>query len=253
MWDPQRYLARAAERGRPFTDLLARVGSRSPSTVVDLGCGPGNLTAMLAERWPAARVIGVDSSPEMVAAARATGLEVVEADLREWRPPAPIDVLVSNATLQWVPDHRAFLPDLVGWLAPGGWLAVQVPGNYGEPAHVLLGELAESDRWRDRIGAGRVSRPAVHEPAEYLATLAALGCEVDAWETTYLHVLSGEDAVLDWMTGTALRPVLAVLDDAERREFLAAYGGALNRAYPRQPHGTVLPFRRVFAVARRGA
>jgi trans-aconitate 2-methyltransferase len=254
VWDPLRYLTYADERARPFHDLLTRVHAEHPATVVDLGCGPGTLTRVLKERWPAALVVGVDSSPEMIAAARSVpGIELVEADLRDWRPDSPIDVLVSNAALQWIPNHLELLPRLIGWLAPAGWLAFQVPGNFSEPAHVLLHQVADSARWRDRTGAGRVVRPASHDPAVYLAELTRLDCPVDAWETTYLQVLPGEDAVLDWVGGTALRPVLAVLDEDERTDFLAEYGTLLREAYPRQPSGTVLPYRRVFVVARRRA
>ena len=250
MWDPQRYLARTAERARPFHDLISHVGATAPQTVVDLGCGPGNLTATLAERWPDAEVIGVDSSASMIDTAReVAGIQAVRADLREWEPPSPVDVLVSNAVLQWVPDHLALLPRLAGWLAPGGWLGFQVPGNYGEPAHVLLRELADSPAWRDKIGADQVTRAGSCEPVEYLEALIALGLRADVWETTYLHVLEGEDAVLDWMTGTALRPVLAALDPDQAAGFVAEYGAKLRAAYPRRPYGTVLPFRRVFAVA----
>ena len=252
MWDPQRYLAFADERARPFRDLLVRVPAEAPAQVVDLGCGPGTLTGALKNRWPAARVVGVDSSAEMIAAARAVpGIELIEADVRTWRPDQPVDVLVSNATLQWVPGHLELLPGLVEWLSPDGWLAFQVPGNFGEPSHVLLHQVADSARWRDRVGAERVVRPSSHDPAEYLAVLAGLGCTVDAWETTYLQVLSGEDAVLDWVSGTALRPVLAVLDGSDRAEFLAEYGALLRQAYPLRPYGTVLPYRRIFVVARR--
>ena len=252
MWDPQRYLVFGDERARPFHDLMSMVGAQEPAEVVDLGCGPGNLTVTLAQRWPNARVVGVDSSAEMVAAARKLdGIEVVQADLREWAPDRPVNVLVSNATLQWVPDHLALLPKLVGMLAPDGWFAFQVPGNFTEPSHVLLYQLAHSPRWRDRVGGPHIARPASYEPEQYLAVLAGLDCAGQVWETTYFHVLPGEDAVLEWMKGTALRPVLAVLDDAEEAEFLAAYGAELRTAYSRQSYGTVLPFRRIFAVARR--
>ncbi len=252
MWVPQCYLSRGVERARPFHDLIAQVGADAPGTVVDLGCGPGNLTAMLAERWPDATIIGVDSSAEMVHAARQIGgIDVVHADLREWEPPSPVGVLVSNAVLQWVPDHLELLPRLAGWLAPGGWFGFQVPGNFGEPAHVLLRELSDSPAWRDRVGPGRVARAAIHEPVEYFEALAGLGLRADVWETTYLHVLQGDNAVLDWMTGTALRPVLAALDPDEAAAFIAEYGDELRKAYPRRPYGTVLPFRRFFAVAQR--
>ncbi len=254
VWDPQRYLVFGDERARPFHDLMAVVDAPDPAEVVDLGCGPGNLTATLAQRWPAARVVGVDSSLEMVAAARGVdGIEIVHADLREWNPDRPVDVLVSNATLQWVPDHIALVPKLVDVLSPGGWFAFQVPANFSEPSHVLLQQLADSPRWRDHIGGKRVARPSSHEPDEYLAVLAGLDCAVQVWETTYFHVLPGEDAVLDWITGTALRPILAVLDQAERAEFTSEYGALLRAAYPRRSYGTVLPYRRIFAVARRPA
>lgn len=252
MWDPRRYLTRAAERARPFYELISRIGATAPATVVDLGCGPGNLTATLAERWPQANVIGVDSSAAMIdAARRVAGIEAIHADLREWEPPSPVGVVVSNAVLQWVPDHLALLPRLAGWLEPGGWLGFQVPGNYGEPAHVLLREIAGSPRWRDRLGAGLVTRAGVYEPDEYLDVLVGLGLVPDVWTTTYLHLLEGEDAVLDWMMGTALRPVLAALDDHGAATFLDEYGQRLRAAYPRRDHGTVLRFRRIFAVARR--
>lgn len=252
MWDPQRYLTYAEQRARPFHELLVRVAAVDPTTVIDLGCGPGNLTGTLAERWPSARVIGVDSSAEMVAAAREVpGIDVVAADVRDWRPSGPVDVVVSNATLQWVPDHLDLLPRFVGWLAPDGWLAFQVPGNFAEPSHALLRQLTDSPRWRDRVGGDRVVRPSSPQPADYLAALADLDCAVDVWETTYLHVLPGADAVLDWISGTGLRPVLAALDEAEQAEFRAEYGALLRTAYPARRYGTVLPYRRIFVVGRR--
>lgn len=252
MWDPQRYLVFGDERARPFHDLLAAVGAQNPAEVVDLGCGPGNLTATLAQRWPSARVVGVDSSAEMVVAARSVeGIEVVQADLRNWAPQRPVDVLVSNATLQWVPGHLELLPKLVDAVAADGWFAFQVPGNFAEPSHVLLHQLAESPRWRHRVGGERVPTPSSHEPLEYLAALTGLGLEVQVWETTYFHVLPGDEAVLEWMSGTALRPCLAALDASERAEFMREYGVLLQKAYPRQSYGTVLPYRRIFAVAHR--
>jgi trans-aconitate 2-methyltransferase len=252
VWDPQRYLVFGDERARPFHDLISVVGADAPAEVVDLGCGPGNLTTILRQRWPGARVVGVDSSAEMVAVARdVEGIEVVHADLRDWVPERPVDVLVSNATLQWVPDHVELLPRLVDAVVPGGWFAFQVPGNFTEPSHRLLYRLADSQRWRDRVGRQQVARPSSHEPEEYLAVLAELDLAVQVWETTYLHVLPGEDAVLEWMSGTALRPVLDVLDGTEQAEFTDEYAVLLRTAYPRQSYGTVLPYRRVFAVARR--
>ncbi|HSF26395.1 MAG TPA: trans-aconitate 2-methyltransferase [Actinomycetes bacterium] len=253
-WDPEQYLRFGDHRARPFHDLLARVEADDPSYVVDLGCGPGPLTELLARRWPHATVVGVDSSPEMIARAErlaTDGLEFVRADLRDWTPEYPVDVLVSNATLQWVPDHLAQLPRLAAMLAPRGWLALQRPGNFDAPSHTELAAMRTSPRWRDRL-AGLAERAAVHEPATYLATLAAAGLVVDAWETTYLQVLAGEDAVLEWMKGTGLRPTLELLTEPEAAEFVAEYGERLRAAYPAQPFGTVLPFRRIFMVARRG-
>jgi trans-aconitate 2-methyltransferase len=249
MWDPEVYGRYADERSRPFHELVARVRAVEPASVVDLGCGDGALTATLAERWPSASVLGVDSSAQMLAGAPAgPRVRFEEGRIEDWAPAAPVDVLVSNAALQWVPDHVALLPRLVGALAPGGWLALQVPGNWDEPSHTLLAALRESPRWRSRLaGAGR--GPAAPGPAEYVRVLAGLGCAVDAWETTYAQVLQGPDPVLGWVRGTALRPVLARLPAAEAAEFEAEYGALLREAYPAEPWGTLLPFRRVFAVA----
>ncbi len=253
-WDPDRYLTYADERGRPFVDLLARVEARDPAQVVDLGCGPGNLTRLLAERWPAAQVSGVDSSAEMVATARETAraatLSFEQADLRDWRPEQPVDVLVSNATLQWVPDHLDLLPRLIGSVAPGGWLAFQVPGNFEEPSHTLLRELADDAAYVEHTRG--VERPASHDPATYLEALLDLGCTADVWETTYLHVLQGEDPVFAWISATGARPVLAALPAGLRADFEHDYRARLRAAYPPRPHGVVLPFRRIFAVARVG-
>lgn len=255
VWDPVTYQQYDNERARPFDDLLARVRADHPRLVVDLGCGPGGRTASLHRRWPTATVVGVDSSAEMIEAAQTHALpkrlSFVEADLVEWQPDRPVDVLVSNATLQWVPGHLELLPALAGMLAADGWLAFQVPGNFAEPSHRLLGELRESPRWRHRVGPDASRAAAVHAPAAYLDVLTGLGLRVDAWETTYHHVLPGEDAVLEWTKGTALRPVFAILDDGERETFVSEYGALLRTAYPPSEFGTVLPFRRIFVVAHR--
>jgi trans-aconitate 2-methyltransferase len=248
-WDPDRYLAFADERGRPFVDLLARVGAEAPRTVADLGCGPGNLTGLLAQRWPAAHVTGVDSSPEMVAKARSAGsaVDYQVADLRDWRASRPVDVLVSNATLQWVPGHLDLLPRLVEQVAPGGWFAFQVPANFDEPSHTIRAGLAAEEPYRE-LTAG-AAEPASHDPEVYLATLTDLGCAVDAWETTYLHLLTGEDPVFDWISGTSARPVLERLPEGLREEFADELRRRLRAAYPQRPYGVAMPFRRVFAVA----
>ena len=254
-WDPERYLAYADERARPFVELLARVAATDPRTVVDLGCGPGTLTGLLAERWPEAEVTGLDASPEMVAAARGRGDGVAYdvADLRDWAAAAgePVDVLVSNATLQWVPGHLELLPALLGRVRPGGWLAFQVPGNFDEPSHTIRRELAEEAPYAAHTRA--LAAPAGHDPGTYLEALAGLGCTVDAWETTYLHVLTGEDPVFTWVCGTSARPTLQALPDHLRPGFEAELARRLRAAYPPAAYGVVLPFRRVFVVARREA
>ena len=251
-WDPDRYLAYADERGRPFLELLARIGAEDPELVVDLGCGPGNLTALLHERWPGAHVRGLDSSPEMieraVAAAPAVGFEV--ADLRTWAEGTDtVDVLVSNATLQWVPGHRDLLPALVGRVAPGGWFAFQVPGNFEEPSHTIRRDLAAEAPYAEHTRD--VAVPTSCDPADYLETLAGLGCAVDAWETTYLHVLTGDDAVFAWVSGTGARPTLQALPGDLRPRFEDEFKRRLRAAYPVRDGRVVLPFRRIFVVAQR--
>jgi trans-aconitate 2-methyltransferase len=250
-WDPERYLIYADERGRPYLDLLNRVAATDPQRVLDLGCGPGNLTALLPQRWPGAHITGVDSSVEMIDKARTSGIDRVSfevGDLRQWRPAGPVDVLISNATLQWVPGHLDLLPDLLAMDAPGGWFAFQVPGNHGEPSHVLLHELGGDERFAEYVAG--VARPHSEEPASYLEVLTDLGCEVDVWETTYLHLLHGPDPVFRWISGTGARPTLQALPGDLREEFVAEYQQLLREAYPEGRHGTVLPFRRIFAVAR---
>jgi len=257
-WDPAAYLGFAGERARPFADLLARVRAAAPRVVVDLGCGEGALTASLAQRWPTARVTGIDRSPEMLdaAAAHAVPNRVAFApgDVRDWQPDEPVDVLVSNAVLHWVPGHERLLTRWAGQLAPGGELAVQVPGNFREPTHALLAGLCATPRWAGRL-AGAAPRPdAVAEPAGYLDVLTAAGLAADVWETTYLHVLTGEDPVLRWVTSTVLRQALALLGPTEAAALTEEYAAALREAYPRRPDGTtLLPFRRVFAVGSRPA
>jgi trans-aconitate 2-methyltransferase len=258
-WDPAQYLRFADERGRPFQDLMARVGSTGepgspmPSSVVDLGCGPGNLTAGLADRWPDADIEGVDSSADMIERAQRDHardrVHFSVGDVREWAPSRPVDVLTCNATLQWVPGHLDLLGRLVGFVAPGGWFAFQVPGNFAEPTHTELAAVRTSPRWQPVLGDVDVPQPAVEEPVTYVRRMTELGCAVDAWETTYLQVLPGPDAVLEWMKGTGLRPVLSALDEEQQAEFVAEYAERLRAAYPQDSFGTVLPYRRIFVVA----
>ena len=247
-WDPDRYGVYDDERGRPFLDLLARVRAERPRAVVDLGCGPGNLTALLKQRWPAAAVHGIDSSAEMITAADVPGVTFEVGDLRRWTPDEPVDVLVSNATLQWLPDHLELLPRLLRRVAPGGWLAFQVPGNFGEPSHTIRTDLAAQAPYAAHTRS--VAVPSSHEPVDYLRALQVLGCEVDVWETTYLHVLTGEDPVFTWVSGTGARPTLQALPDELRVDFEEIFRERLAEAYPADAEGrVVLPFRRIFAVA----
>jgi trans-aconitate 2-methyltransferase len=257
MWDPGQYLHFADERSRPFFDLAGRIGAPDPAYVVDLGCGPGQLTAALATRWPRARVVGIDSSAEMIDAATAASygggalagrLSFEIGDVRDWKPDRAADVILSNAVLQWVPDHIHLLPRWAGYLAPGGWLAFQLPGNFDQPNHAVLRELAATEQWRDRLSGVQLNRQA-GDPARYLDVLASEGLTVDAWETTYLHVLRGPDPVTEWYKGTGLRPVLAALGPDDASEFVRQYGAGVRAAYPAAAYGTVLPFRRVFVVA----
>jgi trans-aconitate 2-methyltransferase len=217
--------------------------------VVDLGCGSGELTVALRERWPAAEIRGVDSSPEMIERApRDAGVrfEVAPAEAFD---AGGVDVLISNAMLQWVPDHEPLLEAWAVQLNGGGWLAFQVPANFDAPSHRLMRELAGEPRWRDRLEGVLRHAGAVATPAGYLDLLAGAGLRVDAWQTVYQHVLPGEDPVLEWVRGTGLRPVLAALDEADAAEFEAEYARRLREAYPRRPYGTVFGFARTFVVA----
>lgn len=291
MWDPVLYLRYGDQRSRPFLELIARIGAERPRSVVDLGCGPGTLTRTLADRWPDARISGLDSAPEMIDRATATTAtatamttpaaaadrrhgEIPQAavrrgeiryariryavgDVTAWRPAPDDDVVVCNAVLQWVPGHEALLTRWAGLLPAGAWLAVQVPGNFDAPSHRALRAVAADERWRDRTAQLSRTDP-VRDAAGYAALLADAGCEVDAWETTYVHVLPVADPathpVLSWLEGTALRPYHAALagDGPAWSGFRAALAGRLAEAYPVRDGRVHFPFRRIFFVARTG-
>jgi trans-aconitate 2-methyltransferase len=251
-WDPFDYLKFADYRLRPAVDLLAQIPLDSPRTVYDLGCGPGNITRLLGERWPGAAVTGVDSSSEMLVRARqeAPDVTLVQADIAQWSPPAPAHLLFSNATLHWLDDHRRLLPRLVAQLAPGGVLAVQMPRNHDAPSHLLIEAAASDGPWRPRLSQVRPVLRSVESAEAYYRILAPLARRLDIWETEYLHVLEGDNPVLEWTKGTALRPYLDVLDEPDRGAFLATYATRVSAAYPKQPDGrTLLPFNRIFLTA----
>lgn len=264
-WDPQQYLKFADERLRPGFDLLTRVGALPPGPLYELGCGTGVHARAIAARWPDRLLTAIDRSAEMLAKAASEPSPVhwLEADIAGWSAPQQGALVYSNATLQWVYGHDRLFPHLLRQLAPGGVLAVQMPRNFDAPSHALMRETAAHGPWAaglaplldDSTEVGRAAvlrRDPVARPEFYYDLLAPLAKGgLDLWQTEYVHVLQGEDPVLEWVRGTSLRPVLAALDDADRRDFLAAYGEQLRRAYPRRADGrTLLPFRRLFLVAR---
>jgi trans-aconitate 2-methyltransferase len=252
VWDPAKYLDYADLRARPFYDLIGRIEATAPRRVTDLGCGPGNLTVDLVKRWPGATIEARDNSPEMVAAARAAGVDAHLLDVHDWVPAEDTDVVITNAVLQWVPDHRELLKRWIGQLPSGAWLAMQVPGNFGAPSHAIARELAATPRWAAELEPVMLrGDETVAEPQEYADLFADAGCLVDAWETTYVQRLAGPDAVLEWITGTALRPIKAALDEPSWQRFRAELAPLLDEAYPPRADGTTwFQFRRVFAVGR---
>jgi len=252
-WDPSQYLAYGDERSRPAMDLLARVPTAMPRLVADLGCGPGNSTALLAQRWPCSRLIGVDSDPAMLARAHRDGpdAEWIQADIADWQPRAAPDVIFSNAALHWLPGHATLLPRLLGMLADGGALAVQMPRNHAAPSHVLLRETAEDGPWAAALNGVLEDAP-VAAPETYARWLTPHATRLDIWETTYLHRLTGADPVLSWVRGSALRPVLDRLSSDQANKFERDYAARLRDAYPPEPDGiTLFPFRRLFIIALR--
>ncbi len=252
-WDPGRYLRFSDLRIRPGLELLGRIDVESPRLVVDLGCGPGNLTRVLAQRWPDARVVGVDSSPAMLARAASTSSEVtwIEADLTSWEPPDPVDVIFSNAALHWVERHEVIFPRLASTLAPGGHLAVQMPANWAEPTHRLPAAILDGGGWpADAVTA--LVRDRVRPASFYRRLLSGRLENLDIWTTTYHQQLGGADPVLRWVEGSVLAPVLDALDPASRLRFSEECADSYRRAYPPEPDGTtILPFTRLFIVGKR--
>lgn len=255
-WSPSQYLRFAGHRLRPALDLLARVPAETPETVYDLGCGPGNVTPILAQRWPDAAVKGLDSSAEMLAKARAEpdmpkNATFANADLHTWKPAAPADVLYSNAALQWLDKHETLFPRLLKQLKPGGTLAVQMPRNHSAPSHTSMLEAADNVGMRAELEPVMRAQP-VADPSFYYDILAPLAADLDIWETIYVQTLEGENPVVEWTKGSALRPLLDALDEKKRAIYHAEYSRLIAAAYPRRADGkTLLPFRRLFIIARR--
>lgn len=252
-WDPHQYLKFSDERLRPGFDLMARVGELPKGPLVELGCGTGVHARAIAERWPGRAMTALDSSQEMLkqASAEASPIDWVEADLQTWAPSEPPALLFSNAVFQWIDGHRVLLPRLMSMLVPGGVLALQMPRNFDAPSHVLMRETALEGPWAPALAPLLRTDP-VAAPETYYDLLVSIARGgLDIWETVYLHVLSGDAAVLNWVRGTAVRPLLAALEPAARKAYERAYGEKLRRAYPRRADGrTLLPFRRLFIVAR---
>ena len=258
-WDPNQYTRFSDHRLRPALELLERVPLADPALIYDLGCGPGEVTQIIAQRWPNADVIGIDNSPQMIEKAGALTDQItwIEGDVAKWEPDSAPDLIYSNATLQWLDGHDGLFPRLLDLLAPDGCLAVQMPQSWPLPSHRLMREtLAHGGPYGSPIGAAALREAVDHvwvQPASsYFDLLSPLAQHIDIWETEYLQVLEGENPVLEWVSATGLRPVLNGLDDADRQTFLETYSARLLEAYPQRANGqTLYPFRRLFIVAAR--
>jgi trans-aconitate 2-methyltransferase len=258
-WSPERYLSFEEERTRPCRDLVANIRLGSARKIVDLGCGPGNSTAVLAERWPEARITGIDSSLEMLNRARQRnpGSEWVQSEIADWAigSTSSYDLVFSNAALHWVQNHAELYPQLFSRVSPGGVLALQVPANLNEPAHQIMRDLASSDTWRSRLTTSKIREWFVHDPGFYYDLLAGMATKIDLWQTTYFHVMPTAASIAEWYRSTGLRPFLnALTNDSDRELFIKHYAETVSEAYPSRPNGRVLfQFQRLFLIASRSA
>lgn len=251
-WSAEQYLKFEDERTRPARDLLAQVPLTNARKVVDIGCGPGNSTELLVERWPQAAMIGIDTSADMLRQARERlpEFKFIEANIAHWAPPAGTDVLFANAIFQWVPDHLKHLKRLLGGLSPGGVLAVQMPDNLDEPSHVLMREVAHLDPWRTQLAGAAAARDGLPKPGVYYDELRPLCSRLEIWHTIYNHALADAAAIVEWVKGTGLRPFIDPLEFEERKAFVTAYTARIAASYPPQADGKVLlRFPRLFIVA----
>jgi trans-aconitate 2-methyltransferase len=252
-WDADLYLKFASERTQPAIDLISRI-SLAPSRIIDLGCGPGNSTAMLRQRWPDAEIVGLDNSREMIKAASQAHPDWawVEGDIATWTAPVPFDLVFSNAALHWVPNHAEVMPHLIQQVRSQGALAIQMPAHFRSPVHELMIEIAGKSAWLDHMH-GAIHAIKVERPSFYYDLLRPHTSKLDLWETEYIHVMDGPSAILEWIRGTGLRPFLEALPSADqKRRFEELFLAGLARAYPAQEDGRVLfPFRRLFILAYR--
>tara|TARA_B100001971_G_scaffold36494_1_gene31538 strand:- start:1314 stop:2081 length:768 start_codon:yes stop_codon:yes gene_type:complete len=250
-WNPAQYLRYGSERLRPALDLMSRIKVDSPNTVYDLGCGTGTITGILKERWPDADVTGVDSSASMLESTTnvESGVNWQHSDLNDWQPESPADVVYSNAALHWLDDHAQLFPRLMSALKPDGVLAVQMPENWGAPSHTSIADTVREGAWRERLAPFQREQP-VADPSFYYDLVSRLSSSIDMWETTYMHILEGDDPVVEWTKSTMLRPLLDNLNEEEGAAFLKSYTEKVAKAYPHRADGkTVLPFKRLFIVA----
>lgn len=251
-WDPGQYLRYAGPRRRPALDLLSQVDVSDPREIHDLGCGTGYLARLIADRWPDAHVVASDNSPEMLAEARLmpSKIEWRQLDATQWNPETPLDVIYSNAVLHWIPNHDELISRLLASLRPGGQLAVQMPLSWYEPSHELMRAILDEEQLGTPELRARYATPNVADPGHYADFLADRAATVDLWTTRYFQVLHGPDAVLEWVSGTGLRPIMEALGAAEYAVFINRYAPALRKAYPARDDGsTLFPFPRIFFVA----
>ena len=252
-WDPAQYEKFKKERARPFFDLLAQLDDIEPKTIVDLGCGTGELTAELAKKWRQARVLGIDDSREMLEKSKAFargGLTFELFPMEQWSTREPVDLLFSNSAYHWLMPHQQQIERLAGYVTPGGTFAFQAPNQFREPSHTIIQDVRNSPEWKPLVGSDR-SDGYLAEPQWYLDTLRRLGYEPRLWETIYYQTLDGEDAALEWVKGTTLRGLLGKLGAEQQKRFLAHCAVKFRAAYPKTESGTLMPYRRLFVVAKR--